>query len=52
MDPKEKRPNEKKMPGRYKLYDRLNLSIGAVNGIIYAIIGLIILAVLAGIVIR
>ena len=44
--------SEKKFPRRYKLYDRLHLSIGAVNRIIYALIGLIVLAVLWGMLIR
>jgi len=48
----DKRPVEKKRPQRYKLYDRLSLSVGTVNAIIYALIGLIVLAVLVGTFVR
>lgn len=41
-----------KRPLRHNLYDRLNLSVATVNKIIYALIGLIVLAALAGISIR
>ena len=51
-DLRNKRPDDKRTPRRCKLYDRLSLSVGAVNGIICALIGLIALAVLAGTLIR
>lgn len=47
-----KRTSEPKTPRRYKLYDRLSLSVGAINGIIYALISLIVLAVLVGALVR
>ena len=52
MDSSDKRPDVKRAPRRYKLYDRLNLSVGAVNKIIYLLIGLIVFAVLVGMFIR
>ena len=42
----------KRTPRRYTLYDRLNLSIGTVNKIIYALIGLILLSAILGMLIR
>jgi len=41
-----------KTPRRYKIYDNLNISIKTINIIICALIGLILLAVLAGMMVR
>ena|GEM_PF-5200831 len=51
-DLRKKQPGERRIPRRYKLYDRLHLTVRAVNGIIYTLIGLILLAVLVGMLIR
>ena len=46
------RQNEIKRPRRYKLYDRLHLSVSTVNWVIYTLIGFIVVMVLVGILIR
>jgi len=51
-DLRKKQPDQKRIPRRYKLYDRLHVSVSVINGIIYALIGLILLLVFAGMVIR
>lgn len=45
-------PDDKRRPRRYRLYDRLNLSLNQANMIIYAIVGLIVLAVILGMILR
>lgn len=41
-------PNGNKRPWRYRLYDRLNISVRTINYVIYGIIGLIVLALIVG----
>jgi hypothetical protein len=47
-DKKERPEPERKAPRRYKIYDGLNISVSAINIVIYVLIGLILLSVLAG----
>jgi hypothetical protein len=49
---REQPKSENRTPRRYKIYDNLNISINAINIIIYVLIGLILLAVLAGMTVR
>ena len=51
-DVRNRPPDEKRVPRRYNLYNRLNLSVDTVNRVIYALIGVIVLLVLAGTLIR
>ena len=43
---------EKKRPKRYRLYDKLKLSLNQANMIIDAIMGLIVLALILGVVLK